>query len=146
MEKNSVNNQECVFCDILSGKSKAAIIYENEEFICLMDKYPINIGHFLVISKHHYNNIFEMPLIKVNKLFSLSIKIGKIAKNVLNAQGVNIGQNNGKVANQIVPHVHVHVIPRYDQISNKNNWPSRKLITFKELCNICNSIKNNLNF
>ena len=51
MEKNSIINEECVFCNIVLRKSKAAIIHENDKVICLMDKYPISEGHFLVISK-----------------------------------------------------------------------------------------------
>ena len=146
MEKNSIINEDCIFCNIILRKSKAAIIHENDKFICLMDKYPISEGHFLVISKNHYDNIFEMPLTKVEDLFKFAIKIGKTAKIVLNAKGINIGQNNGKVANQIVPHVHVHVIPRYDKISSKNNWPSRKLVKFEELSKISNLIKSKLVF
>ena len=73
MEKNSIINEECVFCNIVLRKSKAAIIHENDKVICLMDKYPISEGHFLVISKNHYDNIFEMPLTKVEDLFKLPL-------------------------------------------------------------------------
>tara|TARA_B100000749_G_scaffold270678_1_gene250719 strand:- start:119 stop:553 length:435 start_codon:yes stop_codon:yes gene_type:complete len=137
--------QKCIFCDIISGKTHSTIIYSDEKFLCLMDKYPISKGHFLVIPKHHYYDVFEMPLVTVGELFELSVKLGKIAKDVLNAQGVNIGQNNGKVANQIVPHVHVHVIPRYITDSNQNNWSPGES-SDKDLNHISNILKNKVSF
>ena len=143
--KSMANLQECIFCDIISGKNNAAIIYNNDDFVCLMDKYPISKGHFLVIPKNHYDNVFDMPLVAVGKLFGLSAKLGKIAKDFLKAQGVYIGQNNGKAANQIIPHVHVHVIPRYITNSTTNNWSPGES-SDNDLFHVSTLIKNKINF
>ena len=52
----------CIFCSIVSKKSKAANIFENDEFIAFMDKYPINMGHVLVLPKKHHQTILDMQL------------------------------------------------------------------------------------
>jgi histidine triad (HIT) family protein len=56
------------------------------------------------------------------------------------ADGFNLGQNNGRAANQIVPHVHVHIIPRYNYDSPNGNWPSRKVASLADLDSIAQSI------
>ena len=109
--------------------------------MCIMDKYPITIGHFLTITKNHYENIFEMPLNKASKLFSLAIHIGSLTKKSLKADGLNIGQNNGVIAGQLVPHVHIHCIPRYKDEDQSKRWVSRKLLSLEELKEVSLIIK-----
>ena len=66
-----------------------------------MDKYPINTGHTLVIPKLHYDNLLLMPIREVGDLYSLVPIIAKAVTVAVNADGFNVGQNNGKVANQM---------------------------------------------
>jgi histidine triad (HIT) family protein len=61
------------------------------------------------------------------------------------ADGFNVGQNNGKAANQIVPHVHVHIIPRFNDDSTNGRWPTRRVASHEELSKIANEIKPFLN-
>jgi len=78
-----------------------------------MDKYPINKGHTLVIPTTHYENLLQMPLPEVSRLYSIVPIVAKAVVSAVKADGFNVGQNNGIAANQIVPHVHVHVVPRF---------------------------------
>ncbi|MEM1524993.1 MAG: HIT family protein [Nitrososphaerales archaeon] len=121
----------CVFCNIIGGKSDAAIIYNDESFIAFMDHRPITKGHTLVLPKKHYPTILDMPPSEVCKLFILVVKIAKAVRDAMHADGFNLGQNNGKAASQIVPHVHVHIIPRY--INDNFKRSSRKLVALEEL-------------
>lgn len=109
-----------------------------------MDKYPINKGHTLVLPKNHHENIFTMEDDDVGKLFLIVSSLAKGIMKALDAKGLNIGQNNGKAANQIVPHVHVHLIPRYNYDSPNGRWPSRNLISDKELEEIAEKIRASL--
>ena len=104
----------CIFCDILDGKRDAHIVYEDENHIAFLDKYPIDDGHTLVIPKKHYERITDMDSNDVGTLFSLVPKIAKAVLLGSGADAFSLAQNNGKAAKQIIPHVHVHIIPRYN--------------------------------
>ncbi|MCS7116622.1 MAG: HIT family protein [Nitrososphaerales archaeon] len=122
---------DCIFCDIIKGKGDAAIVYSDESFIAFMDHRPITKGHTLVLPKKHYYTILDMPLSEVGELFTVVVKIARAVKDAMRADGFNLGQNNGRAASQVIPHVHVHIIPRY--IDGGFDRFSRKLVALEEL-------------
>ena len=126
-------NGNCIFCRIIKKDIPNAIIYENDKFLGFMDKYTINHGHTLIVPKQHYDNILEMPAEIVGEMFSLIPSLAKAITSVIESDGFNINQNNGKSANQIVPHVHVHIVPRYSAEKVKGQWPTRKIAKMEEL-------------
>jgi len=129
----------CIFCDILAGKKSGHFIYEDEEYVAFLDRYPIDAGHSLVMPRKHYEKIFDMSEASVGELFS---KIPKIAKAVLkatDADAFSIGQNNGRAAKQIIPHVHVHIIPRYE--TKGAIWTKRGIATDEELSKLAKQIR-----
>ena len=131
----------CVFCSIIKRSLEAAIIFDGTSFLAIMDKYPITNGHVLVIPKNHYNTLLDMTHNDVGKLYSLVRIISKSVVDSFNADGFNIGQNNGKCANQIIPHVHVHIIPRFDNDSPDGKWPTRTVANDNKLIEHSNTIK-----
>lgn len=133
---------DCIFCDIVNKKQDAHIVFEDESYIAIMDKYPIQKGHSLVMPKLHHEKIVDMSNDEVGALFS---RVPVVARGILaatGADGFNIGQNNGKSANQIIPHVHVHIIPRYHKISNP--WARRTIATHNDLDELAKKIRNNI--
>jgi len=129
----------CIFCDILTGKKSGYFIYEDENYVALLDKYPIDVGHALVMPRKHYERIVDMSEVDVGDLFS---KIPKIAKAILkatNADAFSLGQNNGRAAKQIIPHVHVHIIPRYE--TKGTIWTKRGIATDEELSELAKQIR-----
>tara|TARA_Y100000590_G_scaffold165848_1_gene189907 strand:- start:3995 stop:4399 length:405 start_codon:yes stop_codon:yes gene_type:complete len=129
-----------IFSEIIDGKRPGYIIYEDENHVAILDKYPIDIGHSLVIPKTPYEKITDMNPSEVGELFSL---VPHIATAILKATGAvafSIAQNNGKEAKQIVPHVHVHIIPRY--ADKATMWTKRGLPSDEELQELQNNIKN----
>jgi histidine triad (HIT) family protein len=138
------SNTKCIFCSIINDEIKAVKIFENSHFVAFMDKYPINTGHSLLLPKKHHEDIFTMDDEEIGKLYSTVSFLAKGIVKALDAKGLNIGQNNGKAANQIVPHVHVHIIPRYNYDSPNGRWPSRNLISDEELDRIAQKIKASL--
>lgn len=130
---------KCIFCDIAAGKQDAHVIYEDKNHIAIMDKYPIQMGHSLVIPKEHNEKILDMPIESVSLLFSKVTLIAGAILRATGADGFNIGQNNGKAANQIIPHVHVHIIPRYENLNNP--WKRRMIANDMELGKLANRIK-----
>lgn len=121
-----------------------AKVYEDDTFLAFMDKYPITSGHTLVLPKYHYGDLFQMTDTEVGNMYRVVHTIASAVFNATGAQGLNTGQNNGKAANQIVPHVHVHIIPRYEKDSRDGKWPSRKVTDYKELEELATRIKKNL--
>ena len=103
---------DCIFCEIIKGNSKAHLVYEDDETIAFLDKYPINRGHTLVIPKAHYENVFD---ISKEALVSVAVMIKKVSiqlKKNLKADRVNILLCSGKAAQQSVFHLHFHIVPR----------------------------------
>jgi histidine triad (HIT) family protein len=131
----------CIFCDIITKKLPHVDVHEDDNFLVLMDKYPISLGHTLIIPKSHYDNLLLMPQKEVGRLYSLVPIVAGAVISATNADGFNVGQNNGKAANQIVPHVHVHIIPRFNDDSPNGRWPIRRVASREELINIAERIK-----
>ncbi|MEC8529691.1 MAG: HIT family protein [Thermoproteota archaeon] len=128
-----------IFTDIIEGKRPGFIIFEDEKHVAILDKYPIDTGHSLVIPKKPYEKITDMPKDEVAELFSL---VPQIANAILKATGAvafSIAQNNGKEAKQIVPHVHIHIIPRY--ADKATMWTKRQIPTDDELSNLKEKIQ-----
>ena len=129
-----------IFTEIIEGKLPGFIIFEDDSHIAILDKYPIDTGHSLVLPKVPYEKITEMPKNEVAELFSL---IPEIANAILKATGAvafSIAQNNGKEAKQIIPHVHVHIIPRY--ADKATLWTKRGIPSDDELEELRQKIKN----
>ncbi len=102
---------ECVFCELKANK--AMIVAESELCYSLLDKFPIEEGHLLVIPKAHYADILEAPDEVVSAVFTMAKGLALKLKERMGADGVNIATNIGESAGQFVMHAHVHVIPRH---------------------------------
>ncbi len=105
---------DCIFCNIVSGKFGSATLYENDEFKVILDRFPANEGHVLILVKEHVANIFEIDPDKASRLFKLAAQIARQMKDILGFSHMNVMQNNGTIAGQTVFHFHLHLIPRYE--------------------------------
>ncbi len=104
---------DCIFCDIIAGKSEAEILYQNEKIISFLDIRPVNYGHTLVIPKKHYENFLSVPVDEFDHLMKAMQYIATAVKTSVNADAFNLIVNNGKAAGQTIFHFHFHIIPRY---------------------------------
>jgi len=125
---------------MIEGKLSCHIIYQDEDCLVILDKYPIDNGHSLIITKKPYEKLTDMTTDEVAKLFSKIPKIACAIINATNADGFSIAQNNGKAAKQIIPHVHIHIIPRYN--TTGTIWTKRKIMNDDELDELAKKIKN----
>ena len=116
---------ECIFCRIAAKEIPAAMIHEDEDLMVFMDIGPIIKGHALVAPKQHYDPVTETPDEILTRLHLMAKKIAQVQMNALGAEGVNIMQNNGKAAGQEVPHIHIHVIPRFSDDGHHWNWNAK---------------------
>ena len=129
----------CIFCDVINGKLACYMIYEDDDCLVILDKYPIDNGHSLIITKKHFEKIIDMNTDDVSRLFSKIPKIANAIIKATDADAFSVAQNNGKAAKQIIPHVHIHVIPRYN--STGTLWTKRKIMTDDELSELAEKIK-----
>lgn len=105
----------CIFCKIIDGSIPSSKVYEDENILAILDLSQTTYGHTLVMPKKHYQNILEIPS---DELATLMVKVQELAKLItakLNANGVNILVNTNEAAGQTVMHLHIHIIPRYDE-------------------------------
>lgn len=104
----------CIFCKIINNQINSNKVFEDENFIAILDAFPANDSHILVIPKNHYSNIFDIPDDILKEAYSISHKLASKLKSNLNINNINILQNNGILAGQTVEHFHIHLIPRYE--------------------------------
>lgn len=109
----SLHDESCIFCQILAGKAPATVLYEDDIAIVILDLFPIRVGHTLIIPRHHAPLLEQQSEAVSAHLFTLARRVIAAHKQVgLELDAHNVVLNDGKAANQHVPHVHVHVIPR----------------------------------
>lgn len=132
--------QGCLFCSIAHGAMESATVFENSEFKVILDKFPGAKGHTLIMPKEHIDDIYDLDVETAGKLFALTTVVAKALKSVLNCDGMNILQNNGKIAGQTVMHFHMHLIPRFDNDGLDFAWETKQF-TDTELEAIAGEIK-----
>tara|TARA_B100000809_G_scaffold266020_1_gene326916 strand:+ start:757 stop:1173 length:417 start_codon:yes stop_codon:yes gene_type:complete len=130
---------DCIFCDIINGKLPCHLIHKDDNHIVILDRYPIDVGHSLIITKKPYEKLTDMSVEEIMDLFSKIPKIISAIIKATKADGFSIAQNNGKAAKQIIPHVHVHIIPRYN--TTETLWTQRKLVKDIELNKLVQKIR-----
>lgn len=112
-QHNETESPSCIFCQIAASHEPASIVYEDDKFIAFMDAYPLTSGHCLVIPKQHVVRLEALNAKARAKLFNIGHKIIEAQKKAgMGTQGTNLLINDGKAANQTVPHLHLHLIPR----------------------------------
>ncbi len=120
----------CIFCDIAEGKEKSWTVYSDEKCRVVLDAFPVNEGHMLILPKKHYEELFEIPEGEMVHLFKVARSMAKRAVERLDSDGFNI-----TTAPAAIPHFHIHVIPRYDydlmgplaDLDNKRELPEETM-------------------
>ena len=103
--------RDCIFCGIASRAEHANVVYEDDKHIAFLDAFPFSQGHTLVCPKEHGETIWDMNEADIAELFRVASRVSKAVVAAVSADGFRFVQNNGEAANQVVAHVHVHIIP-----------------------------------
>ena len=102
----------CIFCKIVSGKFRARIINENDYAMAFLDAFPLSSGHTLVVPKAHFSKVQDMDKEYSCAVFSIACQIAAILEPTVRVNASTIAIHNGRDAGQEVPHVHIHIVPR----------------------------------
>lgn len=103
---------DCIFCKIVKGEIPAKKVYEDDNFIGFLDINQATPGKTLLIPKKHYKTLLDIPNSLGNEMLEAIKKIALKLIEEGKAEGFNLMMNNFEVGGQIVPHAHVHVLPR----------------------------------
>lgn len=138
--------KNCIFCKIINNEIPNCLIFEDDFIKAFLDLSQTTKGHTLVVPKKHVENIFEYDEELSNHFFQNIPKIARaIKKSDTNIIGMNIINNNGKVAGQTVFHSHFHLIPRYQSNDLEIILPNHEdRYDTEKLNEIANKIKRNL--
>lgn len=104
--------EDCIFCQIAKGEIESEKLAESENFFAIKDINPKTKGHSLVISKKHYKTLLDMPSSLFGEFLEVAKKLAIKLLDEEKAEGFNLVINNYEVAGQLVPHVHLHILPR----------------------------------
>ena len=115
-----------VFEMIRDGVIPSVKIYEDELCFVILDLSPVNKGHALVISKECKPTFTEIEDATLHHLINVAKKVDGKMREVLKADGTNIMINNGPASGQEVPHLHIHVIPRFSGDGKTFVFPSKE--------------------
>src|SRR5690625_2055192 len=110
-----MSHDDCLFCKIIAGDIPSAKVYEDEQVYAFLDISQVTKGHTLVIPKVHTKNIYETPVDVAGELFKRVRKIANAIQNAYKPNELNLFNNNEAFAGQSVFHLHIHIIPRYDE-------------------------------
>ena len=99
----------CLFCDIVRGENPHHVVYEDQDFLAFLDKYPLNPGHTQFIPKKHYRWVWDMDRAEVGFLFMKAKRMANALQKVFNTEWIIA--DTGGIG---VPHAHVHLVPRFE--------------------------------
>ncbi len=105
--------KECLFCKIIRGELPSFKVYEDEKTVAFLDIFPVQAGHTLVVPKNHSHNIFDIAADDWAAMAETTRKLSIAIEKGVGADGVNLAMNNREHAGQVVPHPHLHIIPRF---------------------------------
>ncbi len=136
------SEESCIFCKIRDRAAPSYIVYEDEKHIAFLDAFPFSNGHTLVCPKRHGETIWDMEETDIAELFQVASRVSKAVVAAVGADGFRFVQNNGEAANQVVAHVHVHVIPV--KMADRGTFGGRRSFTPQEMDHTARGIRANI--
>jgi histidine triad (HIT) family protein len=103
---------DCIFCKIVAGQIPCHKVFENADCLCFLDIGPLAEGHTLLIPRRHFSSLTDIPGDVLGRTLAELPRLVRAVISATGAEGCNVLVNDGRVAGQVVPHVHIHVIPR----------------------------------
>tara|TARA_B100002003_G_scaffold248056_1_gene280992 strand:- start:90 stop:587 length:498 start_codon:yes stop_codon:yes gene_type:complete len=144
---NFMTDSNCLFCKIIKGELESSKIYEDKKILAFLDIQPVNFGHILIIPKKHAEFISEVEDSILAHMFKISKKLNNaLRKTDIKCNGVNYFLADGEEAMQEVPHVHLHLFPRYKRDGFGLKFPKRyfKLPSRNKLNEVAEKIRKQL--
>jgi len=124
MTKFDDNIKDCDFCAIARGEDRSVeIVCEADSWIAFFPKDPATPGHTLVIPRKHVTDLWKVEPPLGSELMDAVIRVGRAIDIALKPEGMNLITSSGKVAEQTVFHLHLHIVPRWRRDNFGKIWP-----------------------
>lgn len=104
---------QCVFCRIVRGELPSTRLYGDDLVLSFLDIAPLNKGHALLIPKEHHASVTTVPTTVLHRMMEVAPRIASALMRAVDADGFNLILSNGACAGQVVPHAHLHLVPRH---------------------------------
>lgn len=134
--------KNCVFCNIANKVERSKIVYEDDLVVAFLDIDPISKGHSLVIPKKHTKEFFDLDTTTTERIMSVAQRLAKVIDTNFGFDGIQIMATTG--AFQDVPHFHLHVFGRKQELDIQVQYPGSRVFGKEEMESICSSIKASL--
>ena len=107
---------ECILCSIMQNDPEVISleVVRSKSFIVAVNLYPYNPGHLMIFPNRHIEEVEKLSLSEVGELHKLTIISLKVLRNLYKPHGFNVGDNLGKGSWASIKHLHLHVVPRYE--------------------------------
>lgn len=135
---------DCIFCRIVAAELPSARVCETADVLAFLDIAPVVKGHTLVIPKGHYDPMLDTPPDVLEKVIVQVRRVARALRSALQTDGISLSQANGRAAGQVVPHVHFHLIPRFEKGGDVRHWTAGRYETPEEMAAMCARIQSAL--
>jgi histidine triad (HIT) family protein len=134
--------EHCDFCAIARGEDRSVeVICEEEGWIAFFPLNPATPGHTLVIPRKHVADLWAAESTLAAELIRAVIRVGQAIGASLKPEGMNLITSAGTIAEQTVFHLHLHIVPRWQQDGFGEIWPSKKKFEDAKLENVADRIR-----
>ncbi|MFB6191022.1 MAG: HIT family protein [Candidatus Nanohaloarchaea archaeon] len=108
---------DCIFCAQAEDDERVTKIevFEDDFLMVVLNVFPYNTGHLMVVPKRHTNSLTELSDEERNRLFKMVARVQELQEEVVEPAGIDIGINIGKAAGESIPHLHVQLVPIYEK-------------------------------
>lgn len=113
----------CEFCHIVNADEPARIVMRSARVVAFFPLEPATLGHTLIIPATHVSDIWALDKSIASSLAVATLRVAHAVRSAMTPDGLNIIQSNGDAATQTVPHLHIHVVPRWFNDEMGNIWP-----------------------
>jgi histidine triad (HIT) family protein len=131
--------ESCIFCAISRGDAPAEIVDEDEHTVAFMDINPWAPGHALVIPRRHAQNLLEIDAAELAHAVTAARRLAMRMRETLGCEQITLWNACGAAAGQVVPHFHIHLIPRY--AGDALAFPERKRAEPEELAELADALR-----
>lgn len=107
-------SEDCIFCRIVEGDIPGRIVQETDHTVAFLDANPLAEGHTLVVPRAHRQRLADLSADEMTALFDAVHRLTPRIEAAVDADAVTVGVNDGEAAGQEIPHVHVHLVPRFE--------------------------------
>lgn len=104
---------DCIFCRIANKEISCYPLYEDSDTLAFLDIHPHAQGHAVVIPRLHGQTVFDLPDTALPALLLTTKRVMEKLRDTLTPDGFSVGWNHGAAAGQAVPHLHIHILPRW---------------------------------